>query len=84
MKSKSNEVEQAVKLQSAQAEDIRSEALLAIELSKHAAEEKRDKFDRVERALVHHDKLNHEKKKHQDNIKLENRKIQQQPIGLEF
>lgn len=84
MKSKSNEVEQAVKLQSAQSEDIRSEALLAIEVSKHQAEEKRDKFDRVERALVHHDKLNHEKKKHQDSIKLEHRKLQQQPIRAEF
>lgn len=62
-KAKNDAIGNQVKLQQAESEDVRSAALMAIEMSKHSHDIKRDTHDRVERVLVHNDKMQLEHKK---------------------
>jgi hypothetical protein len=68
---KSDQAAAFASIQKADSENLRSNVDLAIQLSKHHEDVKKDKLDRIERVLTHHDKHNHEKKKHEDKMTLE-------------
>jgi hypothetical protein len=64
--------ENLAKSEKAQSENVRSHALLAIELSKHQREKKSDIHDRVERVLLHRDDMNHKNRE----MDLEHKKLE--------
>lgn len=70
-KIKGNEIESQVKMQQAESEDIRSAALLAMDLEKHQSELKHTTLDKVADALMHNDKMKLEHKK----VDLQNEQI---------
>lgn len=62
-------------IQKADAENMRSNVDMAIQISKHQEEVKADKLDRWSEVLKHKDKHGHKVKEHEDKMALEEKKV---------
>lgn len=62
-------------IQKADAENMRSNVDMAIQISKHQEEIKTDKLDRLAEVLKHKDEHSHKVKEHEDKMSLEDKKL---------